>query len=197
MIRRLPLLLLVVLSVPSCRPAPRAGGESRAAAGFDCQPTGELVTVHLLPRPFGGVDRCVPDPAGPANPSLLCLERPGLARWKMESLCQGKYTVKIEGDAFKANITAPAPCHLEKEYEKGVNDDDEMVCSLPTEGKFGYRIEVCLADGGCARTDPGIWVNRGATLAEYQKAEAEARVITYSGPKDLEEPKPTPPPETK
>jgi hypothetical protein len=172
MIRRLTFLLALTFS-----PLP-------ALAQFTCQ-SGDLITVHLLPRPFGGVDRCEPDPANPASPPLLCMDTPGLVRWKMSSLCQGKYTVLIEGDAFKANITGPAPCHLRKEYEKGVNDDQEMLCSLPAAGKFGYRLGVCLANHECAWTDPGIWVNRGATLEEYQAAEAEAKKISHGNEADF------------
>jgi len=169
MIRRLSFLLALTFS-----PLP-------ALAQFTCQ-SGNLISLHLLPRPHGGADYCVTERL---NPSLLCTDAPALVRWRVESTCQGKYTVSIVGEGWKANATGPVPCHPTKDYEGPVNGDEGLVCPLPTAGKLGYRVEVCREGGQCTSTDPGIWVNRGATLAEYDAAESEVKKITFGNEADM------------
>jgi hypothetical protein len=176
MIRRLSFLLVAALA-----PLP-------ALAQFECQ-TGDLITVRLLPRPFGGVDYCIPDTI---DPPLLCGIEPFFVRWRIESTCDGTYTVKILGDSTKANITGALICEPEKEYQGHVSGDENLVCQTLPFGKWGYRIAVCRPDGHCASTDPGIWVNRPGvtpeyvpTQADYGKAKAEAKNIRYTTEADL------------
>jgi hypothetical protein len=146
-----------------------------ALAQFDCAP-GDRIRLTILPRPHGGVDYCVPDVDTP----LLCTNEGALVRWRVDSTCQGEHTVAIVGDGWKANATAPVTCHPDTQYPGPVSGDEtSLTCPLPTAGKYGYRIVVCRPGGHCASTDPGIWVNRPATQAEYEAAAAEARKLTF------------------
>jgi len=155
-----------------------------------CQ-NGDVITVNLLPRPSGGVDYCVPDRV---DCPLLITYVQTPVQWKIDSTCDGEYTVKIIGDAWKANITAPLPCDPQHVYQGPVQGNQSLVCSGLTAGKYGYRIAVCRANGKCAFTDPGIWVNRGKILpleypwtqTEYDAALAESRTIHYGTEADLQ-----------
>lgn len=187
MTRRLSFVLVAAL-VAALAPLP-------ALAQFNC-PMGDLITLTLLPRPFGGIDYCVPDTV---YPPLLCTHEGAVVRWKVSSTCQGVYTVRIHGSATKANITAPLHCDPEHTYQGPVQDDDtSFVCQPGLAGKYGYLVAVCRPDGRCASTDPGIWVNRGrglaerigpaehpGTQAEYDAAQKEAKKIDYGKEADL------------
>ena len=146
--------------------------------------------MHLLPRPFNGVDYCVPDRV---DPPLICGFEPALVRWRIESTCDGTYTVKILGSNLKSGITGPLTCQPQKEYHGHVSGDESLVCPGLTFGVWGYMIAVCRPDGHCAYTDPGIWVNRGGvapdyvpTQADYDRAKAEAESIHHGTEADLQ-----------
>ena len=180
--RRLSFLLVLTFS-----PVP-------ALAQFTCQ-SGDLIRLFLLTRPHGGADYCVTERL---DPSLLCTNALAEVRWRVESTCQGKYTVSIIGEGWKANATGPVPCHPTKDYEGPVQGDESLVCQLPMAGKLGYRVQVCLTGGKCTSTDPGIWVNQGALQEEYATSEAEVKKISFGNEADMAKlSQRTPPPKKK
>jgi hypothetical protein len=154
-----------------------------ALAQFPC-PDGDVIALTLRP---------VPDCRPALDPPLLCTDDTTVVRWSVDSTCEGKYTVKIVGDAFKAGITAPLPCNQERDYEGQVHGDDKSLVCLPgPPGVYGYFVAVCPPGGDCLCTDPGIWVNRKGltpqyvpTQADYDAALKEARSVHKCRAADL------------
>ena len=94
--------------------------------------------------------------------------------------------MKIAGSYLKADAPDPLLCEPQWDYEGRVTDETHLLCPLPGPpgGHYGYLIAVCRPDGKCARTDPGIWVNKGGvkpelpTLEQQKNAAEEAKRIT-------------------
>ena len=155
-----------------------------ALAQFPC-PDGDAIAMRLQPVPH-----CIPD----LDPPLLCTDDTTLVRWTVDSMCEGKYTVKIVGDAFKAGITAPLTCNQERDYEGQVHGDDKsLICPPGPPGRYGYFVAVCRPGGDCWCTDPGIWINKKGrprqyvpTKADYDAAQREVRNVHKCTAADLQ-----------
>jgi hypothetical protein len=149
-----------------------------ASAQPFCPQYGDTVCLNLLPLSDTSGPYCMVDSSGNGVVPALLEADAALVKWRVNSSCEGEYTVLIVPDSTKANTTAALPCSPEKTYQGQVHDDESLLCPISSAGKYGYHVAVCPPKGDCRCTDPGIWINnKNPTVAQRDASKKETMTV--------------------